>query len=180
MSAAMPAPPSAAQPKTSVGLNKPPFFADASAWQRTGETWRRERSSSTPRLHTLQGAPGVPRGQPWPQGPRTQTEALLRFLTTRSQRYLKNVRFAFQHPAAGPSQGDGISDGCKHEFLGMRRVNRCASKKEDWDYLNHLQHDKIKIRIPHKTENNAQPFRAARLGQPWRKVYLGCGLTQSQ
>lgn len=48
------------------------------------------------------------------------------FLTTRSQCYLKNERFAFQHPAAGSSQetDDGTSDGYEHKFLGTRRVNR--------------------------------------------------------
>lgn len=77
-------------------------------------------------------SPGVPQGQPWIQGPGTQTEASsCIFLTTRSQCYLKNERFAFQHPAAGSSQetNDGTSDGYKHKFLGTSCVNRWTSKK---------------------------------------------------
>lgn len=175
MLAATPAPPSAAQPKTGAGLNKPHFLL----MFRHGRGWeRRERSSDRSRLHTPWGTPRAPLRTASAVGlGDADRGSLLHFLTMRSQCYSKNARFAFQHPAAESSQGGGTQDGCKHKFLGTHPVNRWTSRKEDWDYFNHLQHDKIKIRIPHKTENNAQPFGAACLGQSWRKVYLGCGLT---
>ena len=51
-----------------------------------------------------------------------------------------------------PSLHDGTSDGCGHEFPGTHRVNRWTEREEDWDCVNHLQHDKIESRVPPNQE----------------------------